>query len=116
MDEPELQNDFRWRALWSGAFLVPIAFAIFVTSKQGALAMYHGLTQWWAPLLIGATVCFAIAALSSLWLRRFAIARIAAIGEVTFILGGWSLSNIQDSSRPTSPSLTPPPRPSRSGC
>ena len=90
--EPNVQNDFRLRALWSGSALAPIAFVVFITSKQGAPAMYHGLTQWWAPLLIGTTLCFAIAALSSLWLRRFAVARVAAIGEVTLILGGWSLS------------------------
>jgi cytochrome d ubiquinol oxidase subunit II len=65
---------------------------VFITSKDGAPAMYHGLTKWWAPLLIGTTLCFAIAALTSLWLRRFALARIAAIAEVTLILGGWSLA------------------------
>ena len=54
--------------------------------------MYHGLTQWWAPLLIGATLVCAIAALASLWLRRFVVARFAAIAEVTLILTGWSLS------------------------
>jgi cytochrome d ubiquinol oxidase subunit II len=54
--------------------------------------MYHGLTQWWAPLLIGATLVCAIAALASLWLHRFVAARFAAIGEVTLILTGWSLA------------------------
>jgi len=87
-----VQNDFRLRALYSGAALVPIAFLVFITSKQGAPAMYHGLTQWWAPLLVGTTLVFAIAALTSLWLRRFALARIAAIAEVTLILTGWSLA------------------------
>jgi cytochrome bd ubiquinol oxidase subunit II len=54
--------------------------------------MYHGLTQWWAPLLIGATLICAIAALANLWLRRFVVARFAAIAEVTLILTGWSLA------------------------
>jgi cytochrome d ubiquinol oxidase subunit II len=90
--ESHVQNDFRLRALWSGFALAPIAFVVFITSKQGAPAMYQELTQWWAPLLIGATFCFAIAALISLWLRRFALARVAAIAEVTLILGGWSLA------------------------
>ena len=54
--------------------------------------MYEGLTRWWAPLLLGATACFAAGALGALWLRRYQWARIAAIGEVTFILGGWSLA------------------------
>ena len=90
--ESDVQNDFRLRALYSGAALVPIAFLVFITSKQGAPAMYHGLTQRWAPLLVGTTLVFAIAALMSLWLRRFALARIAAIAEVTLILTGWSLA------------------------
>jgi len=89
--ESHVQNDFRLRALCSGAALVPIAFAVFITSKEGAPAMYHGLTQWWAPLLIGTTVVFAITALISLWLCQFALARVAAIAEVTLILTGWSL-------------------------
>src|SRR5467141_1470203 len=88
----DVQNDFRLRALWSGSVLAPIALLVFITSKEGAPAMYHGLTQWWAPLLIGTTLCFAIAALTSLWLRRFALARIVAMAEVTLILGGWSLA------------------------
>lgn len=60
--EKHVQNDFRLRAVCSGAALVPIAFIVFVTSKHGAPEMYHGLTQWWAPLLIGATLVCAIAA------------------------------------------------------
>lgn len=87
-----LQDEFRLRALGSGIALAPIAAVVFVTAKQGAPEMYHGLTQWWAPLLIFATIFCAVTALTCLWLRRFAIARIAAIGEVTLILGGWSLS------------------------
>ena len=90
--EPDVQNDFRLRALWSGAALAPIAFVVFITSRQGSPEMHHGLTQWWAPFLVGTTLVFALAALTSLWLRQFALARIAAIAEVTLILGGWSVA------------------------
>ena len=90
--ERHVQDDFRLRALWSGAALLPIALIVFLTSKDGAPRMYHGLTQWWAPLLVGTTIVFALAAFISLWLRRFALARIAAIAEVTLILGGWSVA------------------------
>jgi cytochrome bd ubiquinol oxidase subunit II len=89
---PDLQNDFRRRALWSGAALAPITLIIFLTSRQGAPEMYHGLTHWWAPLLLVATSICAIAALTTLWLRWFALARMAAIGQVTLILVGWSLA------------------------
>jgi cytochrome d ubiquinol oxidase subunit II len=90
--ERHVQDDFRLRALWSGAALVPIALIVFLTSKDGAPRMYHGLTQWWAPVLVGTTIVFALAAFISLRLRRFALARIAAIAEVTLILGGWSVA------------------------
>src|SRR6267143_1931984 len=72
--------------------LAPFALIVFLTSKDGAPRMYHGLTQWWAPVLVGTTIVFALAAFISLWLRRFALARIAAIAEVTLILGGWSVA------------------------
>jgi cytochrome d ubiquinol oxidase subunit II len=90
--ESHVRNDFRLRALCSGVALAPIAFVVFITSKHSAQAMYDGLTQWWAPLLIGATLVCAVAALASLWLCWFAAARFAAIAEVTLILSGWSLA------------------------
>ena len=91
-DEPDLQEDFRRRSLWSGLALAPIALAVFLTSRHGAPTMYHELTRWWAPLLLVWTSLFAGAALIGLWLRRFAVARLAAIGQVTFILLGWGLA------------------------
>ena len=54
--------------------------------------MYDGLTRWWAPLLLAWTSLLAIAALVALWLRRFSLARVAAIGQVTVILVGWSVA------------------------
>jgi len=90
--DPEVQNDFRLRGLWSGVALVPIALGVFFTAKSGAPAIFAGLTSGWGLLLIGATACFAAAALLSLWSRNFNIARLTAIGEVSLILGGWSLA------------------------
>jgi cytochrome d ubiquinol oxidase subunit II len=72
--------------------LVPIALLVFLTSRDGAPAMFHGLTHWWAPLLLVCTAACASAALAALWRRRFALARVAAIGQVTTILLGWSLA------------------------
>jgi len=88
----DLQNDFRRRALWSGLALGPMAGVVFFTARRGAPELFHGLTQWWAPLLLGATSLCAITAFAALWWRRFAAARIAAAGEVTLILVGWSLA------------------------
>ncbi len=90
--EPDLQNDFRRRAIWAELLLLPLALLAFGTSKNGAPEIFKGLTQWWAPLLLGWTSCLGIAALVALWLRKFAAARIAAIGQVALILAGWSLA------------------------
>jgi cytochrome d ubiquinol oxidase subunit II len=95
-DQPDLQNDFRLRALWSGLTLAPIAGVVFLTAKQGAPEMYNGLTHWWAPLLLAGTSLMSIVALVALWRRWFALARIAAIGQVTLILLGWCLAQYPD--------------------
>src|SRR6267378_251311 len=91
-DEPDLQEDFRRRSLWSGLALAPIALVVFLTSRRGAPAMYHELTRWWAPVLLAWTSLFAGAALIALWRRRFVVARLAAIGQVALILVGWGLA------------------------
>ncbi len=91
-NQPDLQNDFRLRALWSGLALAPVAVVVFLTSNRGAPEMYQGLTRWWAPLLLAWTSLMALLALAALWRRWFALARIAAIGQVTFILLGWCLA------------------------
>ena len=91
-DQPDLQNDFRLRATWAQAALIPLAIIVFVTSKSGAPLMYQGLTNWWAPLLLGWTALSAITAALALRSRRFYLARIAAVAQVTFILLGWGLA------------------------
>lgn len=89
---PKVQDDFRSRALWSGVALIPFAIGVFITSRTGAPDIFHGLTRGWGLLLVSATSCCAVIALSSLWLRQFRVAQIAAIVEVTLILAGWSLA------------------------
>src|SRR6266403_319994 len=91
-DQPDLQEDFRRRSLWSGLALAPIALGVFLTSRQGAPAMYRELTRWWAPVLLVWTSLFAGAALIALRLRHFVVARLAAIGQVALILVGWGLA------------------------
>jgi cytochrome d ubiquinol oxidase subunit II len=72
--------------------LIPLAIIVFVTAKYGAPLMFHELTNWWAPLLLGWTALSAITAALALWSRRFYLARIAAVAQVTFILLGWGLA------------------------
>ena len=91
-DQPDLQHDFRLRALWAQTALIPLAIVVFITAKSGATSMYQGLTNWWAPVLLAWTALSAITATLALWSRRFHLARIAAAAQVTFILLGWGLA------------------------
>jgi len=90
--QPDLQNDFRLRAIWTEAALILLAIIVFITSKYGAPLMYDGLTNWWAPLLLGWTALSALTTTLALWFRKFYLARIAAGAQVTFILLGWGLA------------------------
>ena len=90
--EPDLQQDFRLRAIWAQIASVGLAVLVFITSRDGAPLMYRGLTNWWAPLLLGWTILSALTALLALWFRIFTLARIAAVAQVAIILVGWGLA------------------------
>jgi cytochrome d ubiquinol oxidase subunit II len=90
--DSKVQNDFRIRAIISEVALAPVAAFVFLTSKVGAPEMFRGLTNWWAPLLLLWTTLFAASTLFALWRRRYLLARVAAIGQVTTILAGWCLA------------------------
>jgi cytochrome bd ubiquinol oxidase subunit II len=44
--EPDLQQDFRLRAIWAQITSVGLAVLVFITSRDGAPLMYRGLTNW----------------------------------------------------------------------
>jgi len=69
-----------------------MAGIVYLTARSGAPVLFHGLTRWWAPLLLAATCLCGAGALGGLWLRRFSLARMAAAGQVALILAGWSLA------------------------
>lgn len=88
-EQPDLQNDFRRRALLSGVTLAPIAGMVFLVSKHGAPDMYDRLTQGLS--LVASVSGISLVALTALWRRWFSIARAAVIIEATLILVGWCL-------------------------
>ena len=91
-DDPELQDDFRLRAISAG-------LAVFLTS-MGALFLawrhvplvWRGLTaSAWAPgyqVIVGGLALLTFAAL---WQRRFRLARVAAPLQAVLTLSGWAL-------------------------
>ena len=82
--DAKLRNDFRRRALGSGAAVIVLG-AVVLALQQGSAEML-----WAAPLhlVTGAT---AVGCLAALWLGRWQAARIAAAAEVSLILWGWAV-------------------------
>ena len=93
VNEPDLQADFRRRALASGIALAPLAALTALTAGPGTRHFAEALlgSSWTLPHQL-ATGITALGALGALWLRRFRIARILAAAQVTLILVGWALA------------------------
>jgi cytochrome d ubiquinol oxidase subunit II len=87
--EPKVRNDFRRRAIWSGTVLPAIVLLLLFVPRNGAPQFLQRLAQWPGIAIAISVAAFAVVALVSLTMRRFAIARVAAIAEVTLILIGW---------------------------
>jgi len=81
--DPELQADFRQRALFSGVWLLMMAGLAF------ALAPHRNVLDHRLGVLMGVA---ALAAFGALWQRRYRLARIAAAGQVALILWGWGVA------------------------
>jgi cytochrome d ubiquinol oxidase subunit II len=90
--EQELQEDFRRRAIVSGAAVFAIAAMGLVLSPQAPLVQRGLLATRWAALLHLLTGVAALLAFGALWRRRYRVARVAAAAQVALILWGWGLS------------------------
>ncbi|HEY9869954.1 MAG TPA: cytochrome d ubiquinol oxidase subunit II [Candidatus Obscuribacterales bacterium] len=87
-EDAQLQDDFRRRALISWAVAAIVAVAVFFLARTEAPDLWHHLQQSW-HLHVAAAV-LAAAAVWTLFKRSYGIARVCAIGQVTFILWGWA--------------------------
>lgn len=88
-DDPELQNDFRKRAMISAVASAIMAAVVFALSKDEAPAIYADIARV-IPLHV-VTALLAITSLTCLYFRKFKIARFFAAGQVSFVLWGWAL-------------------------
>lgn len=85
-----LRDDFRRRGLAAAACVFLFAFAALAIAFARAPVVARGLTEsGWAIAVHLLTALAAITAIWALWTRRYAIARVAAAAQVTFILWGW---------------------------
>ncbi len=92
-DDPELQDDFRVRALGAGIAVFLAAMTTLGLAWEGAPLVWRGLVM--APFALPVHLLTAVSAsvaLWGLWTRRYRLARIAAAIQVSLILWGWALS------------------------
>jgi cytochrome bd ubiquinol oxidase subunit II len=88
-----LQEDFRTRALLTGALVAICALSTFLLSSKEASNIQVGLLSrpWsWGEQI--ATASAAIVAFAALWRRRYRVARLAVAVQVSCILWGWALA------------------------
>lgn len=88
-----LREDFRMRALISGAAVAVMALVVFLLAADGAPDIRAKLVgRWWSWPLQIATALAACGAWYGIWHRRFTMARRCAVLQVSFIVWGWALS------------------------
>lgn len=93
-DDDELAGVFRARALVSAVAVGGMALLAFSVSAPHIQADLTA-SAWAGPLHV-ATGVAAVAAIGSLWLRRYAAARAAAAAQVALIVLGWGLAQYPD--------------------
>jgi cytochrome d ubiquinol oxidase subunit II len=88
-----LRDDFRRRALMTAGVVLILAAIALALSYSAAPRVAAGVmgAPWSLPLHLS-TATSAIAAIVALWRRRYVIARVAAVAQVSFILWGWAYS------------------------
>jgi cytochrome bd ubiquinol oxidase subunit II len=91
--EPALRDDFRRRALWAALAVGITAFVSLYFASEGAPLIRAGLakSRWSIPFQ-SLTALAALGTIAAIWFRRFGLARILAIVQVTLILWGWGLA------------------------
>jgi cytochrome d ubiquinol oxidase subunit II len=89
-ERPELQEDFRIRALAAACAVFVCAAVALVLARSAAPRVAMGVVG--ALLIQAATATAAITAIAALWLRHYRLARIAAAAQVSLILWGWLIA------------------------
>lgn len=87
-----LQEDFRRRALGSGGAAALLAGLLLTLMARTAPWLWESFAQRRALPLLLAGGLLTLLSLGSLWSRRYALARAAAVAQVAVLLWGWALA------------------------
>jgi len=96
LNEPELAEAFRLRALVTGVVAGALALAGLLVVRHDAHEISHGLTHGWG---LGAVIVSALAGgvtMLLVWMRRYGPARATAAAAVGAVLVGWVLAQRPD--------------------
>jgi cytochrome d ubiquinol oxidase subunit II len=89
--EPELEHEFRTRALGAGIVAGALALGGVVVLRSEAHALYHELVGGQALPALIASILAGVATLALVYRRRFEAARYSAALAVAAIVAGWAL-------------------------
>lgn len=90
--EGELRNDFRARAILSGTTTAVLAALVLLFAWQEAEWFFRRLFKpRTLPVVVAGLGCFAGSAWA-VFVRRYALARFFAAGEIALVLAGWGLA------------------------
>lgn len=87
----EVQEDFRRRALGSGAVLAALAAALLPLLPAAMPHLWEHLTQPRSAPLLLAGAGLAVVSAAAIYARRYRAARVSAVGQVVLLLSGWGL-------------------------
>lgn len=87
----EVQEDFRRRALWSGAVMGLLAAALLPLLPAAMPHLWEHLTRPApAPILLGGAA-LALLSAAAIYTRRYLLGRAAAVAQVVVLLSGWAV-------------------------
>jgi cytochrome d ubiquinol oxidase subunit II len=92
LDDQELEERFRRRALGSGVVAGVIAFAGLGVIAEDAEPILHGLTSGVGLVALIASLIAGVATLALVWRRRYEPARYSAAVAVAAIIAGWAIA------------------------
>jgi cytochrome d ubiquinol oxidase subunit II len=92
LDDQELEERFRRRALGSGVVAGVIAFAGLAVIADDAERIFHGLTSGFGLVALIASLIAGVATLALVWRRRYEPARYSAAVAVAAIIAGWAIA------------------------
>jgi cytochrome d ubiquinol oxidase subunit II len=92
-DEADLREDFRRRGLAAGVAVLIAAAVVLALADRYAPRVLGGLMfSRWAIGWHLATGAAAVSVFAALWFRRWRVARVAAVAQVSLIFWGWVIA------------------------